>query len=74
MNLTPYHPKYFAYELTKRYSSNSLQKFTASLIEVKAANEMQDLEVQAKAAAALKYCNYATEYTAARLEVCFNTA
>lgn len=31
MNLTPYHAKYFAYELTKRYSSNSLQKFTASL-------------------------------------------
>jgi type III restriction enzyme len=34
------------------------------MIEVKAANEMQDPEVQAKAAAALKYCNYATEYTA----------
>ncbi|MEI6049433.1 MAG: SNF2-related protein [Bacteroidota bacterium] len=31
MNLTPYHAKYFAYELTKRYSSNSLEKFTASL-------------------------------------------
>lgn len=31
MNITPYHAKYFAYELTKRYSSNSLQKFTASL-------------------------------------------
>lgn len=31
MNLTPYHAKYFAYELTKRYSSDSLQKFTASL-------------------------------------------
>jgi ERCC4-related helicase len=29
--ITPYHAKYFAYELTKRYSSNSLQKFTASL-------------------------------------------
>ncbi len=33
MNLTPYHAKYFAYELTKRYSSNSLQKFTASLAD-----------------------------------------
>lgn len=33
-------------------------------IEVKAANEMQDPEVQAKAAAAVKYCNYATGYTA----------
>ncbi len=31
MNLTPYHAKYYAYELTRRYSSNSLQKFTASL-------------------------------------------
>lgn len=31
MNLTPYHAKYFAHELTKRYSSNSLEKFTASL-------------------------------------------
>jgi SNF2 family DNA or RNA helicase len=31
MNLTSYHAKYFAYELTKRYSSNSLEKFTASL-------------------------------------------
>src|SRR5215210_4397144 len=31
MNLTPYHAKYFAYEITRRYSSNSLQKFTASL-------------------------------------------
>lgn len=33
MNLTAYHAKYFAYELTRRYSSNSLQKFTASLAD-----------------------------------------
>jgi ERCC4-related helicase len=33
MTLTPYHAKYYAYELTKRYSSNSLQKFTASLAD-----------------------------------------
>ncbi len=33
MNLTPYHAKYYAHELTKRYSSNSLQKFTASLAD-----------------------------------------
>lgn len=33
MQITPYHAKYFAYELTKRYSSNSLQKFTASLAD-----------------------------------------
>lgn len=31
MSITPYHAKYFAHELTKRYSSNSLRKFTASL-------------------------------------------
>lgn len=33
MNLTPLHAKYFAHELTRRYSSNSLQKFTASLAD-----------------------------------------
>ena len=33
MILTPYHAKYYAHELTKRYSSNSLQKFTASLAD-----------------------------------------
>jgi superfamily II DNA/RNA helicase len=33
MQLTPYHAKYYAYELTRRYSSNSLQKFTASLAD-----------------------------------------
>lgn len=33
MNLTPFHAKYFAYKLTKRYSSNNLQKFTASLAD-----------------------------------------
>ncbi len=31
MALTPYHAKYFAYELTRRYSSDSLQKLVASL-------------------------------------------
>ncbi|MDP4162386.1 MAG: SNF2-related protein [Bacillota bacterium] len=31
MSITPYHAKYFAYELTKRFSSNSLGKFTAAL-------------------------------------------
>ena len=33
------------------------------LIETKAANEINDPDVQAKAQAALKYCKYATEYT-----------
>jgi len=31
MHLTPYHAKYFAYELTRRHSSDSLQKLAASL-------------------------------------------
>src|SRR5580698_2385279 len=31
MKLTPYHAKYFAYELTRRYSSDSLEKLTAAL-------------------------------------------
>jgi hypothetical protein len=31
MHLTPYHAKYFTYELTHRYSSDSLQKLAASL-------------------------------------------
>ena len=31
MQLTPYHAKYYAYELTKRCSSNSLEKLAASL-------------------------------------------
>jgi len=31
MQLTPYHAKYFAYELTRRYPSDSLQKLAASL-------------------------------------------
>ena len=31
MDLTPYHAKYFAYELTKRCPSDSLQKLTSSL-------------------------------------------
>ncbi len=31
MNLTPYHAKYFAYELTKRCASNSLEKLTSTL-------------------------------------------
>lgn len=34
------------------------------MIEIKAANEMNDPEVLDKAKAAMKYCNYATEYTA----------
>jgi SNF2 family DNA or RNA helicase len=33
MQLTDYHAKYFAYELTKRCSSNDLEKLTASLLD-----------------------------------------
>ena len=33
MSLTPYHAKYFAFEITKRYAANSLQKFTSSLAD-----------------------------------------
>ena len=33
MTLTDYHAKYFAYELTKRCSSDSLEKLTASLAD-----------------------------------------
>ena len=33
MQLTPFHAKYFAYELTKRSSSNSLQKLAPTLLD-----------------------------------------
>ena len=33
MDLTPYHAKYFAFELTKRCASDSLQKLTSSLAD-----------------------------------------
>ena len=32
-NLTPYHAKYFAYELTKRSSSDSMQKLASTLVD-----------------------------------------
>jgi len=35
------------------------------MIETKAANEINNMEVQEKAAAALRYCNYATDFTTA---------
>ncbi|MBK7573289.1 MAG: hypothetical protein IPI10_17410 [Bacteroidetes bacterium] len=37
---------------------------TIYLVETKRADEVHSPEVQAKAQAAVKYCNYATEYTA----------
>lgn len=45
MKLTPLHAKYFAYELTRRYSSNSLQKFTASLSDAQV--ELKPHQVEA---------------------------
>src|SRR3990172_5506464 len=33
MQITPYHAKYFAFELTKRSSSYSLQKLASSLLD-----------------------------------------
>lgn len=33
MDLTPYHAKYFAYELTKRSSSDSMQKLASALVD-----------------------------------------
>ena len=33
MQITPYHTKYFAFELTKRSSSDSLQKLASSLLD-----------------------------------------
>lgn len=33
MELTDYHAKYFAYELTRRFSTDSLEKFTGALVD-----------------------------------------
>jgi ERCC4-related helicase len=33
MNITPFHAKYFAFELTKRSPSNNIQKFAATLLD-----------------------------------------
>lgn len=33
MNITPYHAKYFAFELTKRSPSNNIQKFADTLLD-----------------------------------------
>ena len=33
MNLTPYHAIYFAHELTKRSSSDSMQKLASTLVD-----------------------------------------
>jgi len=33
MDLTPYHAKYYAYELTKRCSSDSIEKLAGALLD-----------------------------------------
>lgn len=33
MNLTPYHAKYYAYELTNRSSSDSMQKLASTFVD-----------------------------------------
>ena len=50
MQITPYHAKYFAFELTKRSSSDSLQKLASSLLDAAGFfdNEMGKLEMEKK--------------------------
>lgn len=45
MKLTPLHAIFYAYELSRRYSSNSLQKFTASLSDAQV--ELKPHQVEA---------------------------
>jgi hypothetical protein len=35
MTLTPYHAKYFAFELTKRVASDSIEKLASALVDAK---------------------------------------
>ena len=36
-HLTPYHAKYFAHELTRRWPSDSVEKFAAALVDASVA-------------------------------------
>src|SRR3989337_2701325 len=45
MELTPYHAKYFAYELTRRFSSDSLQKLAAFLSDAQV--DLNPLQIEA---------------------------
>jgi SNF2 family DNA or RNA helicase len=47
MNLTPYHAKYFAYELTKRSSSDSVEKFASTLVDIQAQVDLNPHQVEA---------------------------
>ncbi len=45
MNLTPYHAKYFAHELTRRYPSDSLEKLAGAFVDAQV--ELNPHQVQA---------------------------
>jgi len=47
MSLTPYHAKYFAYELTKRNSSDSVEKFASTLVDIQAQVDLNPHQVEA---------------------------
>ncbi len=44
MNITPFHAKYFAFELTKRSPSNNIQKFAATLLDAQVDLNPQQVE------------------------------
>lgn len=35
MEITPYHAQYFAYELTKKVASNSIEKLASALVDAR---------------------------------------
>src|SRR5688572_23196352 len=47
MSFTPYHAKYFAYELTKRSPADSMQKLASTLVDVQAQVDLNPHQVDA---------------------------
>jgi ERCC4-related helicase len=47
MQFTPYHAKYFAYELTKRSAADSMQKLATTLVDVQAQVDLNPHQVDA---------------------------
>lgn len=47
MQFTPYHAKYFAYELTKRSPADSMQKLASTLVDVQAQVDLNPHQVDA---------------------------
>jgi len=47
MNFTPFHAKYFAYELTKRSPADSMQKLATTLVDVQAQVDLNPHQVDA---------------------------